>query len=139
MADDLPIEGDLTLPAAELTVSYVRSSGPGGQRVNKVATKVQLRWTFADSGVLDNAAKARLRRDNPSRITRDGDLLIECSTHASQSRNLNDARARLADIVRASRVRPKRRKKTRPSRASVERRLKAKRRNSEKKANRRVE
>ena len=137
MSDDLPIAGKLTLPGGELTVAYARSGGPGGQRVNKVETKVQLRWSFSDSAVLDDAAKSRLRKANPSRITRNGELMVECSTHASRSRNLTAARARLAELVQACLKRPKRRKPTRPSRGSVERRLKDKKARSQRKANRR--
>jgi ribosome-associated protein len=137
MNTDLPITDTLVLPAAELSVAYARSGGPGGQRVNKVSTKVQLRWAFADSKVLDSASKRRLREANGGRITNANELLIECSVHANRTRNLATAREHLARLVRASRIRPKTRKKTRPSRGSVERRLKAKKVNSQKKANRR--
>ena len=127
MPTDLAIEDDLVLPAAELTVRFVRSSGPGGQRVNKVSTKVQLRWSFSGSDVLDQDARARLRAANPSRITRADELLIECSAHARRDQNLREALGRLAQLIRASRVRPVNRRATRPSRASVERRLTGKR------------
>ena len=137
MSDDLPIAGNLTLPGGELTVAYARSGGPGGQRVNKVATKVQLRWAFAAPSRAALSAKARLRKANPSRITRNGELMVECSTYASRNRNLAAARDRLAELVQACLTRPKRRKPTRPSRGSVERRLKAKKARSERKANRR--
>ncbi len=136
MPTDLAIDDKLVLPAAELKVRFVRSSGPGGQRVNKVSTKVQLRWAFGGSEVLDEGARRRLRAANPGRITRADELLIECSTHARRDQNLREARDRLATLIRASRVRPAKRRATRPSRASVERRLDGKRSRSGVKATR---
>ncbi len=136
MPTDLTIEAGVVLPARELRVCYARSSGPGGQRVNKVNTKVQLRWAFENSRVLDDEARQRLREANPGRVTRRGELSVECDSHASRERNLTVARERLATLIRASRVRPLKRRATRPSRASKNRRLRDKKQRSTLKATR---
>ena len=136
MPADLTIDDGVVLPARELRVCYARSSGPGGQRVNKVNTKVQLRWAFENSQVLDDDARQRLREANPGRVTRRGELSVECASYASRDRNLLVARERLAALVRASRVRPQERHATRPSRAAKNRRLRAKKQRSTLKATR---
>jgi ribosome-associated protein len=134
---DLTITSALVLPDAELAWSAVRSGGPGGQNVNKVATKVELRFDLARSVVLSPSVRARLAALARGRLDADGRLVIVADETRSQARNLELARARLAELVRAALVKPKPRRPTKPSRGAKERRLGDKRRESEKKARRR--
>jgi ribosome-associated protein len=135
--DDLVINDALTIPAAELAMGFARSGGPGGQHVNKTETKVELRWRLADSSVLTERDRSWLLRKLATRLTAEGELLVVSSGSRSQATNRREASERLAEIVRAALVRPKPRKKTRPSKGSVERRLQAKKVNSQRKRNRR--
>jgi ribosome-associated protein len=134
---DLVVSHALTLPSAELAWTAVRSGGPGGQNVNKVSTKVELRFDLRHSVVLPASVKARLAAREGGRLDAEGRLLIVCDETRSQPRNLELARARLAELVRAALVKPKVRRPTKPTRASKERRLSAKRHDGEKKASRR--
>jgi len=137
MAVDLVISPRLTLPASELSWTAVRASGPGGQNVNKVATKIELRFAAASSAVLPPAARQRLLELASSRLDADGYLVVTAQESRSQLTNLRRAREKLAELVRAALVPPVPRVATRPSRASQRRRLAAKRRVSEKKQARR--
>lgn len=119
----LPVSAGLAIPDNELTLSFVRSSGPGGQNVNKVATAVQLRFDLAGSAVLSPAVKSRLRALSGRRLTAEGALLIVARNHRTQERNRSEAQARLADLIRRALVAPKPRIATHPSRAARERRL----------------
>jgi len=135
---DLRIGPTLTIPAAELRESFARSSGPGGQNVNKVASKVELRWNPGDSAALRPADRAWLMARLAGRLTAEGDLVIRSSRTRDQVRNRADARALLAEQVRAALVRPRRRVATRPTRSSVERRIAGKKRRGEVKRGRRL-
>ena len=137
MAVDLVISPRLTLPASELSWTAVRASGPGGQNVNKVATKIELRFAAASSTVLPPAARQRLLELASSRLDADGYLVVTAQESRSQLTNLRRAREKLAELVRAALIPPVPRVATRPSRASQRRRLAAKRRVSEKKQARR--
>jgi ribosome-associated protein len=134
---DLHVTSVLTIPEAELRWVAVRASGPGGQNVNKVASKVELRFDFTQCGQLSADTKARLGVLAAGRLDAEGKILITSQTHRDQPRNLEDAREKLAALIRAALFRPKARRKTKPSRASKERRLDGKRRDSQKKATRR--
>jgi ribosome-associated protein len=131
---DLVVNRGLTIPDTELTETFARSSGPGGQNVNKVETKVTLRWSPADSAMLSDADQSWLLKRLKSRLTDAGELILSSTKTRVQSRNREDVRNRLVGIIREALVRPKKRKPTRPSRASKERRLQAKKQRSQKKA-----
>jgi ribosome-associated protein len=110
----------------ELEERFVRSSGPGGQNVNKVSTAVELRFDVRGSASLPPAVRARLVRLAGRRLTEDGVLVIKAERHRTQERNREDARQRLLELIREATIEPKRRIKTKPTRASKERRHQAK-------------
>jgi ribosome-associated protein len=113
----------LVIPDGELSLSFVRASGPGGQNVNKVSSAVQLRFDLAASRVLSESVKMRLRALSGRRMTTEGALLIIARNHRTQEHNRREAEERLADLVRRALVVPKARKATRVPRAAHERRL----------------
>ncbi len=133
----LVIRKDLVIPPDELHEATSRSGGPGGQNVNKVASRVSLRWSVATSRVLDAAQRERLLQRLRSRLTRAGELVVHVDSTRSQAQNREAARHRLADIVRIGLVVPRVRKASRPTRASRVRRRDAKRRLSATKRQRR--
>jgi ribosome-associated protein len=125
------ITRDIVIRETELKLHFIRSSGPGGQNVNKVATAVQLRFDAAGSPSLPEDVRRRLVRIAGKRMSREGVLLIGASRFRTQERNRRDAVERLVQLVRKAAEKPKRRIKTRPTSGSKERRLQGKRERSE--------
>jgi ribosome-associated protein len=120
----------LQIDERELQIDFIRASGPGGQNVNKVATAVQLRFDVNASSLSEDV-KARLIRLAGNRITAEGVLLIEAKRFRTQEQNRADAIQRFAELVRKSLVKPKTRRKTKPTKASKEERLKVKKKRGE--------
>ncbi len=126
----MPIEvtPHIVVPDSDLSLSFVRGSGPGGQNVNKVASAVQLRFDLAGTTALADPVKARLRALAGRRLTDDGAILIIARNHRTQEQNRREAADRLVGLIRQALIPPKARKATRPTRASRERRLESKNR-----------
>jgi ribosome-associated protein len=133
----LTITDHIRIPDEEFALSFARAGGPGGQNVNKVSSKVLLRWHPAASPSLPEEVKARLLAQQRHRLTRDGELLITSQRFRDQAKNIADCREKLRELVLRAVHPPKPRKATRPSRGSHERRHAAKRHRSQVKGGRR--
>lgn len=133
----LQITPHISIDEGELEISFIRAGGPGGQHVNKVNTAAQLRFDVQNTASLTGATKARLKRLAGSRMTDDGVLILDARESRSQADNRQAAIDRLTALIRQAARPPKRRKATRPTAASRERRLKSKRSRSETKRLRR--
>ncbi|MBI5750988.1 MAG: aminoacyl-tRNA hydrolase [Hydrogenophilales bacterium] len=134
----IQITPQLAINEDELTFSFVRASGPGGQNVNKVSSAVELRFDAARSPSLPEALKERLKKLAGRRLSDDGVLLIDAHRFRTQGLNRKDALARLVALLQAAAIEPKTRKATRPSRGAREERLQAKRKASQIKQARRA-
>jgi ribosome-associated protein len=124
------VTDSISIDESELHESFVRSSGPGGQNVNKLSTAVQLRFDVRHSPSLPNDVAVRLMRLAGKRMTKDGVLVLIAQNHRTQERNRAEAQARLIDLIRQAAVRPVPRRTTKPTRASKQRRIESKKRRS---------
>ena len=131
------ITDEIAIDEDEIAETFVRASGPGGQNVNKLATAVQLRFDVRHSPSLPPDVRARLERLAGARLTRDGVLVIIAQRHRTQARNRDDALDRLIDLIRQAAVAPVKRRPTKPTKASRERRIESKKRRSGIKSQRR--
>jgi ribosome-associated protein len=122
----LVVNSRIQVPLSEFSWTFVRSSGPGGQNVNKVASKAVLRWNFAASGSLPADVRERFLSRYASRLTGDGELVIRSQRYRDQGRNQADAMEKLRAMLAAVAVPPKKRRPTKPSRAAIERRIESK-------------
>ncbi len=137
MADNsLYVNGTLSIPRHELDVRVSRASGAGGQHVNKTSSRVEIFWNIAASPALTDEQRARLQTKLASRLTGDGSIRVVASDMRSQTRNREIAEERLADLIARSLIVPRKRRATKPTKASKEARLDAKRRHSSKKRER---
>jgi len=133
----LAVNESLAIPRTELDVRVSRSSGAGGQHVNKTSSRVEIFWNVLGSRALTEEQRARLREKLSSRLTTEGSIRVVASDMRSQSRNRDLAEERLTDLVRRALVIPRKRKPTKPTRAAKEARLESKKRHSRKKSDRR--
>jgi ribosome-associated protein len=133
----MEITDTIHVPDEELQFSYARSGGPGGQNVNKVASKAVLHWSLVANVTLSPDVKARLIARHANRVTIEGELVLQSQRYRDQGRNVEDCRAKLREMILQALHPPKPRKASRPSRGSKERRLAAKRQQSQRKAQRR--
>lgn len=131
------VNSTISIPRHELQLRATRAGGPGGQHVNTSSTRIEVVWNVAESRALNDEQRARLVEKLGSRVDGQGNIRVVASAYRSQARNRDDALDRLAELVRRSLAVPKARKKTRPSKASKEKRLLAKKQRSEKKSLRR--
>jgi ribosome-associated protein len=136
MPDNLVINPRLKIPTSEFTWTFVRSSGPGGQNVNKVNSKAVLRWPLAASTSLPADVRDRFLARYGRRVTADGELLVSSQRYRDQGRNVADCLEKLRDLLSTVATPPKRRRPTRPKAGDIQRRLDAKKQSAAKKKGR---
>jgi ribosome-associated protein len=134
----MEITDTLHVPDEELLFSFARSGGPGGQNVNKVASKAILHWNLAANSTLPEEVRQRLRTNHANRITIEGELLLQSQRSRDQGRNIEDCREKLRQMILQALHPPRPRKATRPTRGSKERRLAEKKQQSRRKSQRRI-
>lgn len=134
----LQVTDAIAIPDEEFAWAYARSGGPGGQNVNKVASKAELRWPLDASPSVPDSVKARLRAAHPAHVTVEGEFVITSQEYRDQERNRQRCLEKLADMLRRAATPPKPRVKTKPSKASKKRRVEAKRKEATRKASRKV-
>jgi len=132
----IKITPKIFINTAELTLTFMTASGPGGQNVNKVATAVHLRFNVLNSPSLPDDLRERLVQYLGKRLTTQGDLIIKAGRFRTQEKNKQDAYERLADMIKRVAYPPKKRRKTRPTQGSIEKRLSTKKLQGKKKAGR---
>jgi ribosome-associated protein len=128
---EVRVRPGLVIPGSALEIRFSRSGGPGGQNVNKVETKAEVRFDLAATALLTPDEKARVMAKLASRLTKDGILAVSCERTRHRERNLNDALFRMGEILREALHRPKKRRPTRPTRSSKRQRIDEKRRRGE--------
>jgi len=128
---EIRVTPHIAIDESELEETFVLSSGPGGQNVNKVSSAVQLRFNAALSPALPEPVRFRLMQLAGSRLTKDGVLVLTCREYRDQSRNRTEARERLFELIREAAVVPKKRRATKPSRRAKEKRLQHKKKHAE--------
>ena len=133
----LPVNESVSIPRSELDVRVSRSSGAGGQHVNKTSSRVEIFWNIRGSRALNEEQRARLQSKLASRLTTDGSVRVVASDMRSQTRNRDLAEERLAETIRRALIVPRKRRATKPTRAAREARLESKKQHSQKKRNRR--
>lgn len=136
-SSDIRITTQIVIPRSEIRFSFVRSSGPGGQNVNKVASKAVMRWPASSSIAIPDDVRVRLLVSCARRINDRGELVLTSQRYRDQAKNIDDCLEKLHDLIAAAAVAPKKRKRTKVSKAAKERRLKQKRATSQRKSNRR--
>ncbi len=132
------VTANISIPRDELRFTYVRSSGPGGQNVNKTATKAVMRWDVAGTPSLPDDVRERFQAKYANRLTAGGELILTSQRYRDQARNTEDCIEKLKAMIQEVAEPPVQRKKRKPSRAAARRRLEEKRRISEKKQSRRA-
>jgi ribosome-associated protein len=137
VAKDVVVTSRLIVPASELLFSFARSSGPGGQNVNKVNSKAVLRWNVVSSTALPDAVRERFQKRFGNRVNERGELVLTSDKYRDQGRNITDCLTKLREMLRAVAAPPRRRIATKPTKGAKESRLKTKREDAEKKSRRR--
>jgi ribosome-associated protein len=137
LSNEICVTRSVRIPRSELSFQFSRSGGPGGQNVNKLNTRVQMRWNVDSTGSVSDAVRERLLARARRRINSEGELIITSQRFRDQAKNIDDCIEKLSELIRECTAVPRTRKQTRPSKASKRRRLEAKKQHSQRKQARR--